>query len=423
MTTFTLETFQNEFLPAGGTEVHAVVEVSAAGGGPRSATVGQEAAEVIIIDTSASMQGRKLRAAKAATAAAIDCIRDGVRFGVLAGSSKGESVYPGGAPLAVASDRTRLDARAKVNKLWAAGGTAMSTWLDAAHQWFTTAPGAICHAILLTDGANESETPEDLEAALRRVEGAFQCDCRGVGAAWRVAELRMIASRLLGTIDIVAEPADMAADFEAMMRQAMAKWTTDVGLRVWTPRGATLDVVKQVAPSIEDLTGRGVRVDDRSVDFPTGAWGDETREYHLRITVPPQAVDEQQLVGRVSLVVDGDAVSQSLIKAIWTDDEARSTQIDKRVAHYTGQVRLAECITDGLAARRRGDDSEATFQLGQAVRLASDAGDAEQLRRLAAVVDIEDATTGTIRLKQQVAAIDEMTADVGSTKTMPVRKA
>jgi von Willebrand factor type A C-terminal domain/von Willebrand factor type A domain len=422
MTMFELETYQNEFLPAGGAEVHAVVEVSAAGGG-RPPALGPEAAEIIMIDTSGSMAGRKLRAAKAATSAAIDCIRDGVRFGVVAGSSRGESVYPWGEPLAVASDRTRRAAQARVKELREGGGTAMSTWLDLAHHWFTTAPGAICHAILLTDGANESETPEDLEAALRRVEGAFQCDCRGVGADWRVAELRMIASALLGTVDIVAEPADMTADFEAVMRQAMAKWTTNVSLRVWTPRGATLDVVKQVAPTIEDLSGCGVRVDDRSVDFPTGAWADETREYHLRITVPPQAVDEQQLVGRVSLVVDGEAVSQSLIKAIWTDDEARSTRIDKRVAHYTGQVQLAGCIADGLAARRRGDDSEATFQLGQAVRLANDAGDAEQLRRLAAVVEIEDATTGTIRLKKHVAAIDEMTADVGSTKTMPVRKA
>jgi von Willebrand factor type A C-terminal domain len=128
------------------------------------------------------------------------------------------------------------------------------------------------------------------------------------------------------------------------------------------------------------------------------------------------------LAGRVSLVVDDEVVSQSLVKAIWTDDESRSTRVDRRVAHYTGQVELAAYVADGLDDRRRGDESSATFKLGQAVRLAAEAGDAEQLRRLAGVVDIEDAATGTVRLKRGVAAIDEMAADVGSTKTTPLRK-
>ena len=78
----------------------------------------------------------------------------------------------------------------------------------------------------------------------------------------------------------------MAADFEAMIREALAKRTTNVSLRVWAPEDRSM-MVKQVAPTIEDLTGRGVPVDDRRVDFPTGAWGDETRDYHLRVNVPP----------------------------------------------------------------------------------------------------------------------------------------
>ena len=37
-------------------------------------------------------------------------------------------------------------------------------------------------------------------------EGSFQCDCRGVGTDWGVSELRRIASALLGTVDIIADP-------------------------------------------------------------------------------------------------------------------------------------------------------------------------------------------------------------------------
>ncbi len=66
-------------------------------------------------------------------------------------------------------------------------------------------PG-IKHAILLTDGKNEHETADVLEQVLAEAEGVFQCDCRGVGADWVVAELRTIATALLGTYDIVARP-------------------------------------------------------------------------------------------------------------------------------------------------------------------------------------------------------------------------
>ena len=41
----------------------------------------------------------------------------------------------------------------------------------------------------------------------------LQCDCRGVGVDWEVAELRKVASALLGSVDIVADPANLAADF------------------------------------------------------------------------------------------------------------------------------------------------------------------------------------------------------------------
>jgi hypothetical protein len=38
----------------------------------------------------------------------------------------------------------------------------------------------------------------------------FRCDCRGVGTDWKVEELRTISTALLGTVDIVPEPAGQA---------------------------------------------------------------------------------------------------------------------------------------------------------------------------------------------------------------------
>jgi hypothetical protein len=421
MTTFTAEAYQNEYLPAGGGEVNAVVTVTASGAAP--AATSTQAAEIIIIDVSGSMAPRaKLKAATRATAVAIDCIRDGVMFGVIAGNDTARAVYPSAGALAPASPQTREQAKHAVARLKATGGTAIGSWLALANELFAATPEAIRHAILLTDGQDEHETHEDLEAILADCEGSFQCDCRGVGTDWEVQELRRIATTLLGTVDIVAEPADLEDDFQAIIERAMGKAIGDVSLRLWTPQGATAAFLKQVAPAIEELTSRASAVDTLTVDYPTGAWGDESRDYHLCIHVQPRAVGEEMLAGRVSLMVDGEAISQALIRAIWTDDEQLSTRINHEVAHYTGQAELADAIQEGLEARKQGDEHTATFKLGRAVQLAAAAGNSDTMKLLEGVVDVQDPHTGTVRLKHRVPDANEMALDTRSTKTVRVRK-
>jgi hypothetical protein len=418
MSTFTVDVYQNEYLPVGGSEVNAVVTVTSAGGA--GAARQPQAAEIVIVDTSGSMNVPrvKIRAAREATSVAIDCIRDGVAFAVISGAFDAYQIYPGRGELAMASDVTRAEAKRVVAQLQAGGGTAMGAWLTAARSLFDTVPGRICHAILLTDGENQNETSAELDAVLVTCAGRFQCDCRGVGTDWQVSELRRIASTLLGTVDIIADPADMASDFRSMIEAAMGKATRSVALRLWTPQGAGVAFVRQVAPSIEELTDRAVAVNDLTADYPTGAWGEESRDYHLCINVQPRDLGDEMLAGRVT-VIDGDeALGQGLIRAIWTDDQQLSTRMSREVAHYTGQAELAECIQEGLEARKTGDEATARFKLGRAVQLASESGNDGTLRLLEAVVSIEDPATGTVRLRHEVADADEMALDTRSTKTV-----
>jgi von Willebrand factor type A C-terminal domain/von Willebrand factor type A domain len=416
---FGLECFHNEYLPDGGRDVDAIITVGARGAGPVG-VAGAAAAEVIIVDVSGSMTGKKINEARRATAAAIEHIRDDVRFAVVAGNQLALPVFPGSG-FAVADRHSRKQAIDSLRVLKAGGGTAIGAWIEAATELLADQRG-VRHAILLTDGRDESERPEDLEAALERAGGVFQCDCRGVGADWEVAELRRIATALLGSVDIVADPSHLAADFEAMMRQAMGKSLADVAVRVWTPQGAEVGSFQQVAPDILDLTSARVDVDARTGDYPTGAWGDESRDYHLTVRVPPGAVGDQMLSARVSVVVDGKIVGQTLVPVTWTDETELSTRINGRVAHYTGQEQLAEAIQEGLDARRNGDDDTAIVKLGRAVQLASAAGNQDKVDMLNKVVDVEDASTGRVRLKKQVRAEDEMTLDTRSTRTARVQR-
>ena len=420
MSRFTAEAYQNQYLPLDGTEVNAIVTVAATGDGvpvPRAAA----GAEIVIVDTSGSMDvpKSKIAAARDATCVAIDCIRDGVAFGVIAGTETAWLVYPrrpGG--LVPASAETREEAKQAVRKLGPGGGTAIGRWLALAGELFASAPAGVNHAIMLTDGENQQETPAQLDAVLASVEGQFQCDCRGMGTDWVVSELRRVAATLLGTVDIIKDPADMADDFRSMMETAMGKATANVTLRLWTPQDATVAFVRQVAPTIEELTDRATVVSPQIADYPTGSWGEESRDYHLSIRVPPRAVGAEMLAGRVS-VVDGDEVlAQSLIKATWTGDEQLSTRINREVAHYTGQAELAEVIQDGLEARKSGDEATATFKLGRAVQLATESGNEGTMRLLRGVVEVDDAATGTVRLRREVADADEMALDTRSTRTV-----
>ncbi|MFH8774820.1 VWA domain-containing protein [Streptomyces sp. NPDC017958] len=436
---FSVDVYQNEYLPEGGREVNAIVTVTATGGGTIGSAVaapvyapghGPSAAVAIMVDCSGSMDypPTKMRNARDATAAAIDTLRDGTHFAVIGGTHVAKEVYPGGGRLAVADARTREEAKQALRRLSAGGGTAIGTWLRLADRLLSSADVAIRHGILLTDGRNEHESPEDLRAALDECAGRFTCDARGVGTDWEVKEVTGIASALLGTADIVADPAGLAADFTQMMEAAMGKEVADVALRVWTPVGTTIRFVKQVAPTVEELTDRRTEAGPRAGDYPTGSWGDESRDYHLCVEVPAAGLGQEMLAARVSLIVpqpDGSVQNlgaQGLVRAVWTDDMTASTSINPQVAHYTGQAELAQAIQQGLDLRKAGDFDGATAKLGRAVQLASASGNADTAKLLAKVVDVVDAATGTVRLKAKVEEADEMTLETRSTKTVRVKK-
>ncbi|HSZ43119.1 MAG TPA: VWA domain-containing protein [Trebonia sp.] len=446
---FTVDVDHNPYLPVGGRDVSAVVTVTADSSGdalPAGGGAGPGSAEIIAIDCSGSMDSprTKMIEARAATSAAIDVLGDGVWFAVIQGTSLARQVYPGNGTMAVASDQTRGEAKRAVAALRASGGTAIGQWLRLARQLFETSPATLRHMILLTDGKNQHETPEQLDEAIALAEGFFSADCRGVGTDWEVSEVRRISTALLGTVDIVPDPAGLAADFEAMMRGALSKQVADVALRVWNPQHASVKYVKQVAPAIDDLTARRVPTGPQAGDYPTGAWAPgESRDYHVGIEVTPAGVGQEMLAGRISLVATsytgtvspggttppnppgGKAevvLGQGLVRATWTEDEALSTRISAGVAHYTGQAELADVIADGLEASKRGDEETATAKLGRAVQLAHEAGNEDTARLLSKVVDVVDEATGTVRLKRKVEAADEMALDTRSTKTVRVKK-
>ena len=425
MAEFAATVYQNEFLPDGGTDVNAIVTITCTGAGTAGQSGSGAAGEIIIVDTSGSMGHETMEGAKDAAQAALAEIIDGTRFAVIAGTDGAQLAYPlvqEGPALAVMDAVSRQEASSAVSRFRASGGTAIGSWLDLAGSVFASVPEVTQrHAILLTDGEN-GEQPARLDAAIARATGYFQCDCRGAGTDWKVEELRRVATALLGTVDIIPSPSEMREEFRVIMQTAMARGVADAQLRVWSPQGAQVLFVRQVGPTVEDLSDRRVVVNPLTGGYPTGAWGDESRDYHVAVRLPAKAIGQEQLAARVQLAIGDDVSAQGLVKATWSNDSELTAKIDKQVAHYTGQAELASMIQEGLAAKAAGDDATATTKLGRAVQLAAETGNAEATTRLKKVVDVDDEKEGTVRLKRTVAKADEMALDTASTKTTRIKK-
>jgi hypothetical protein len=523
MPAFTATVYQNEYLPPGGTKVHAIITVDATGravaprapaggfAGTTSATGGLEHAEVLLLDCSGSMADPPDKAAQAmcAARAAIDCLPDGVWFALVRGTGTASMVYPGLPALAAASVRSRAEAKAALDAVAVCGGTAIGRWLSRARELLSLRPDAISHATLITDGENR-ELQSDFEAAVETCRGLFQCDCRGVGTDWRVDELRYIATTLLGTVDAVREPGELTYHLTRLVGAATSRCAGRLCLRVWTPRGSRVRFLREVTPTFRELKGRlrsdhqggpgvpsdhercrgprgsqaeraifeGIRrsagtgitqqsnghvsapgvtagsaapvrdgrevrepnrqvraadvpgslsdtghlTGPRTVDFQTGAWGAESRDYHLHVEVPARYVGTEALAARVELVVEEQVVSTALVRAVWTDDPGKSSQVDTAVAHYASQAELVRTLQRGLEAQKAGDKVTATLLLGRGVQLARASGNEATYHLLQKVVDIDNSTTGTVRLKKNVEKIDEMVLDSRSTMTVRVNR-
>lgn len=423
MANYRAEVFQNQFLADGASEVHAIMTVAVDGAIAPTGGAGGGKMFGILCDVSGSMSGEKIHAAKDGLSKLVQMLPDDVHFFLVAGSAIGQVIFP--AQLATAESKNR--ALAAIRGMAAEGGTVISTWLEQALIQFRKLDSGIKQALLLTDGQNDETDAKRLEQMVQNCRGVFQCDCRGVGTDWDVQQLKKIGSTLLGSVDIIAKPSEIDLDFKAILAAAMAKSVGEANVRLWTPVGAKILFCKQVSPDIRDLTQLGRPVKAQVTDFPTGAWsGTESRDYHFAIEVKPGGVGDEMLAGRASLVVvdsgNETKVAEARILAIWTDDDAKSTRIERHVAHYTGQADLAQSIQDGLEARQQGDSEKATALLGKAVKIAHESGNEATAKLLRTVVDVDDPATGTVRLKRGVAKEDEMALETRSTKTKRVQK-
>ena len=313
---FTAETFQNEYLAAGVDTVDAVVTVTAAGDPAAGAapTPSSDRAEVIIFDTSGSMgvgpqdggrQGGGRRRG-----------RQPRRRRVVRGHRRrprGEDAVAAGRPLVRRRRRRRPGGRQVGHRPAPSRGRHRHRHLarpgPPACSPPTPAPGLATPSCSPT-GATSTSSPTSWPPPSPPAGACSSATAAGVGVDWEVEELRGIATALLGTVDIVADPEELAADFRAMISSSQSRALPDVKLRLWAPAGRGARVgppgrARGARPHRHRATASGSR-------WPaTSCWAAGRRASPATTTcastVQAGGVGDEMLAGRVSLVLaDGD---------------------------------------------------------------------------------------------------------------------
>ncbi len=110
-------------------------------------------------------------------------------------------------------------------------------------------------------------------------------------------------------------------------------------------------LLRERSPSIRDLRGRAIRLDDRTVECAAGRWTDGAREYELVIALPPGRAGDDMLAARVGVVAGGVVVGRALIAVTWTDDAAAIA-----AGSFPGRPTRAEAEQRSEADGRRCED-------------------------------------------------------------------
>jgi hypothetical protein len=85
-------------------------------------------------------------------------------------------------------------------------------------------------------------------------------------------------------------------------------------------------------------------------------------------------------------------------------------------------VEMADNIQAGIRALEANDVATATVKFGAAAKLAAEKGDDEMTAKIASIVDIQDAATGTVRLKKGAKENKDATLRLESLSQKTVRK-
>ena len=322
----------------------------------------------LVLDTSGSMAGAKLRNLKEAVRWVVDHLsaQDTVAITLFS-----DEVHPliGNTPL---TDRKAL--HEKIDAVQESGGTAMSkgllVGLDEAMKGRRA--GAVSRIVVLTDGQTWGDADKCKQLATQAGAAGIPITALGVGAEedWSIDLLDSLAAESGGLSGYIAKPEEIADAFRTTLKAMQETVTSNLRLRVEPAGGVGLRAIYRAAPIISKLwPPEGAPAAEGPVDIPLGelqAGGGQALLFEA--VLPPRKPGQYRLARLVLNYESVDPTAQGSAGAIL--DIVASFAVgagkgsgDPRVMNIVERATTFKLQTRALQASMAGDVAGATRNL------------------------------------------------------------
>lgn len=212
----------------------------------------------LVVDTSGSMSGEKIANARMAAASLIESLQDGDLVSIYGFSDGVREV----APPTVVSPSTRSGLMARVNGLYASGGTNLYGGLNAAISRMAqvSAEEPIRRVVLISDGHANIGPSDPISlgnVAARGTEWNIQVTAIGVGLDYDETTLGALAVRSAGRMYHLSDPSQMATILDQELHLLAQTVATDAYMELVPAPG--VQILGSATPGV-DVQGNKVRV-------------------------------------------------------------------------------------------------------------------------------------------------------------------
>lgn len=235
---------------------------------------------ILIVDTSGSMQGERMRQAKQSLIYALSRLQPEDRFNVMEFNHRHSMLYR---DLQPATSRHVAEAKAWVGRLQADGGTEMLPVLRDALA-FPADPGYLRQVIFITDGSVSNEA--DILTLIERRRHRTRLFTVGIGAAPNSYLLRKSAELGRGSYNFIADSGEVEAQMALLFEKLERPVLTD--LRLEMPEGIEADHGPQELPDL--YAGQPMLVAMKLNHMPTHLTlhGRQPGPWQQRFTLPAE---------------------------------------------------------------------------------------------------------------------------------------
>jgi Ca-activated chloride channel homolog len=338
----------------------------------------------LVVDTSGSMEGAKIQAARASARTIVERLADGDIISVDSFSDHARTLV---APVRLAPE-TRAHVLSVIAELGTGGSTNMFEGLELAQMHVAQAPAdhPVRRVVLISDGqANVGpSSPAALgELAQRGLALGAQVTSLGVGLDYDERTLDAIAERTSGRLFHVGDPREMNATLEHEV-DLLASTVADQ---------ASIEIVP--APGVQLVGVDGARIDwadGGAVRIPLGAlFAGQHREALVRVRLDGSTTGVQRALASVRLKFhdpaenDVERVQEVLARASRSDDPAAVAEHENAKTHaMIAMLSAAKVQIEASQDLGSGNYQQAEVRLADAekkLRVAAGAAKDDESRR------------------------------------------